>query len=105
MALDIRHRLHTRPDPGVPALSSAARHVAGACGTPFPYAQRSRAWVERRLQIGTGEIFGGGIASVIAGRVEMTYGIEYSTHLAAIALVVGLVAPLSLNETAPAKVS
>ena len=56
-------------------------------------------------RIGTGEIFGGGIASVIAGRVEMTYGIEYSTHLAAIALVVGLVAPLSLNETAPAKVS
>ena len=37
--------------------------------------------------------------------VEMTYGIEYSTHLAAIALVVGLMAPLSLNETAPAKVS
>ena len=35
----------------------------------------------------------------------MTHGIEYSTHLAAIALVVGLVVTFSLNEPAPAKVS
>ena len=57
------------------------------------------------IVIGTGEIFGGGIAPVIAGFVAKTYGIQYIMHLAAIALVVGLGVVLCLKETAPAKVS
>lgn len=56
------------------------------------------------IVIGTGEIFGGGIAPVIAGMVAKTYGIQYIMHLAAIALVVGLVVTLLLKETAPSKV-
>jgi MFS family permease len=56
------------------------------------------------IVIGTGEIFGGGIAPVIAGYVAQHFGIQYILHLAAIALAVGLVVALSLKETAPAKV-
>ena len=55
------------------------------------------------IVIGTGEIFGGGIAPVIAGYVAKNYGIQYIMHLAAIALAVGLVVTLFLKETAPAK--
>jgi MFS family permease len=55
------------------------------------------------IVIGTGEIFGGGIAPVIAGHVAQRYGIQYILHLAAIALVVGLVVALLLKETAPGK--
>ncbi|MDM0075465.1 MFS transporter [Variovorax sp. J2P1-59] len=55
------------------------------------------------IVIGTGEIFGGGIAPVIAGYVAHHYGIQYIMHLAAIALVVGLVVALFLKETAPAR--
>ena len=57
------------------------------------------------IVIGTGEIFGGGIAPVIAGYVAKNYGIQYIMHLAAIALVVGLVVALLLKETAPSKVN
>jgi MFS family permease len=55
------------------------------------------------IVIGTGEIFGGGIAPVIAGYVAKTYGIQYIMHLAGIALAVGFVVALLLKETAPAK--
>jgi MFS family permease len=55
------------------------------------------------IVIGTGEIFGGGIAPVIAGYVAHHYGIQYIMHLAAIALVVGLVVALLLKETAPSR--
>ncbi len=55
------------------------------------------------IVIGTGEIFGGGIAPVIAGYVAKHFGIEYIMHLAAIALAVGLVVALCLKETAPGK--
>ena len=54
--------------------------------------------------IGTGEIFGGGIAPVIAGYVAKYYGIQYIMYLAAIALAMGLVVALCLKETAPGKV-
>ena len=56
------------------------------------------------IVIGTGEIFGGGIAPVIAGYVAQNFGIQYIMHLAAIALAIGLVVALSLKETAPTKV-
>jgi len=55
------------------------------------------------IVIGTGEIFGGGIAPVIAGYVAQHFGIQYVMHLAAIALGIGLVVALSLKETAPIK--
>ena len=53
--------------------------------------------------IGTGEIFGGGIAPIIAGYVAKHFGIQYILHLAAGALVIGLLVALSLKETAPVK--
>ncbi len=56
------------------------------------------------IVIGTGEIFGGGIAPVIAGYVAQHHGIQYILHLAAIALGIGLVVALSLKETAPRRV-
>lgn len=55
--------------------------------------------------IGTGEIFGGGIAPIIAGYVAKHFGIQYIMHLAAIALVIGLVVTFALKETAPSKLS
>lgn len=55
------------------------------------------------IVVGTGEIFGGGFAPVIAGYVAQHYGIQYILHLAAIALGVGLIVALLLKETAPAK--
>ena len=55
------------------------------------------------IVVGTGEIFGGGIAPVIAGYVAQHYGIQYIMHLAAIALGIGLVVALCLKETAPIK--
>lgn len=56
------------------------------------------------IVIGTGEIFGGGVAPVIAGYVAHHYGIQYIMHLAAIALVVGFAVAVLLKETAPSKV-
>jgi MFS family permease len=55
------------------------------------------------IVVGTGEIFGGGIAPVIAGYVAQHYGIQYILHLAAVALVLGCVVVLFLQETAPSK--
>jgi MFS family permease len=55
------------------------------------------------IVIGTGEIFGGGIAPVIAGFVANNHGIQYIMHLAAGALVLGLRVALMLKETAPSK--
>jgi predicted MFS family arabinose efflux permease len=55
------------------------------------------------IVIGTGEIFGGGIAPIVAGYVAKTYGIQYIMHLAGVALAIGLVVALLLKETAPAK--
>lgn len=53
--------------------------------------------------VGVGEIFGGGIAPVIAGYVAQNFGIQYIMHLAAAALVLGLLVVLLLEETAPVR--
>jgi len=53
------------------------------------------------IVIGIGEIFGGGIAPIIAGTVAKAFGIQYIMHLGIAALVLGLVACLALRETAP----
>ncbi len=49
-----------------------------------------------------GEIFGGGIAPVIAGAVAGRFGIQYTLYLAIAALACGVLIGLGLRETAPA---
>lgn len=56
------------------------------------------------LVIGVGEIFGGGIAPIIAGFVAEHYGIEHMLQLAIGGLAVGLIVALALKETAPVRV-
>jgi MFS family permease len=51
--------------------------------------------------IGTGEIFGGGLALVVAGIVISTFGIQYMLWLAFGGLALGAVLMLFLKETAP----
>lgn len=51
--------------------------------------------------VGTGEIFGGGVAPMIAGWVAQHFGIDHVLYLAAGATVLGLVVCLGLKETAP----
>jgi predicted MFS family arabinose efflux permease len=53
------------------------------------------------LIIGTGEIFGGGLALVVAGAVISAYGIGSMLYLALGGLLVGGVLMLFLKETAP----
>jgi len=53
------------------------------------------------LIIGTGEIFGGGLALVVAGQVINSFGIQYMLWLAFGGLAVGTVVSLFLKETAP----
>jgi predicted MFS family arabinose efflux permease len=54
--------------------------------------------------IGTGEIFGGGIAPAIAGNIAQTYGIQHVLTMALIGLCAGVVVSLFLRETAPRKI-
>ena len=55
------------------------------------------------LVIGAGEVFGGGVAPVIAGRIAGSSGIQNVFTFAIASLVVGFVASLFLKETAPRK--
>jgi predicted MFS family arabinose efflux permease len=54
--------------------------------------------------IGAGEIFGGGIAPVIAGSIASSYGIQDVLYFALGGLVLGVVVSLFFKETAPRKV-
>jgi MFS family permease len=56
------------------------------------------------LVIGAGEIFGGGIAPVIAGRIAQSSGIQNTLMFAIGGQLLGLVLALMLKETAPRKV-
>ncbi|MGA9028669.1 MAG: MFS transporter [Steroidobacteraceae bacterium] len=51
--------------------------------------------------IGTGEIFGGGIAPALAGGVAQHYGIQHVLTMALAGLVTGAIVSLFLRETAP----
>jgi predicted MFS family arabinose efflux permease len=55
------------------------------------------------LVIGAGEVFGGGIAPAIAGRIAEASGIEHVFTFAIGGLIVGFVVALFLKETAPRK--
>ncbi len=57
------------------------------------------------IVVGTGEIFGGGIAPIIAGTVAHQFGIVSILYLAAGAVLVGLLVCLALKETAPGLVA
>ena len=51
------------------------------------------------LVVGVGEVFGGGIAPVIAGYVAKHFGIQYILTLGMIALAIGFVVAISIKET------
>jgi predicted MFS family arabinose efflux permease len=56
------------------------------------------------LVIGAGEIFGGGVAPAIAGRIAQSSGIQNTLYFAIGGQILGLVLALLLKETAPRKV-
>ncbi|WP_370052174.1 MFS transporter [Neptunomonas sp.] len=51
--------------------------------------------------VGVGEIFGGGVAPIIAGTIATNFGIQFIMHLALGALILGFVCVFFLEETAP----
>ena len=53
--------------------------------------------------IGVGEIFGGGLALLVAGYIIATFGIQYMLYLALGGLMLGAVLMAGLDETAPRK--
>ena len=55
------------------------------------------------LVIGAGEVFGGGVAPYIAGRIAGSSGIQYVFTFAIGSLILGFVIALFLKETAPRK--
>ena len=55
--------------------------------------------------VASGEIFGGGIAPVIAGAIAQHFGIQRTLTMAVIGLAVGIVVCLFLRETAPRRVA
>ncbi|MCZ6476344.1 MAG: MFS transporter, partial [Gammaproteobacteria bacterium] len=56
------------------------------------------------IVVGTGEIFGGGVAPSLAGYIAENYGIEKVLYLALAGVSMGVVVSLFFKETAPAKV-
>jgi sugar phosphate permease len=57
------------------------------------------------MVVGAGEIFGGGVAPIIAGTVAQRYGIENILWVAMSGVVLGIVVSVFLRETAPRKVA
>jgi predicted MFS family arabinose efflux permease len=57
------------------------------------------------LIIGVGEIFGGGLALVVAGFIIANYGIAYMLYLALGGLIAGALLMLFLQETAPRRLA
>jgi MFS family permease len=53
--------------------------------------------------VGAGEIFGGGVAPIIAGNVTDRYGLPNSLNVALTGVALGIVVCLFLRETAPSK--
>jgi MFS family permease len=57
------------------------------------------------IVVGAGEIFGGGVAPVIADAVARTYGLPTVMYVALTGVALGIVVTLFLRETAPTKVA
>jgi fucose permease len=55
------------------------------------------------LVVGIGEVFGGGVAPAIAGYIAKHFGIQYIMTLGFVALTIGLIIALLLEETAPSR--
>jgi predicted MFS family arabinose efflux permease len=55
--------------------------------------------------IGSGEIFGGGVAPAIAGNIAQHYGIQHVLTMSLVGLSLGVLVSLFLRETAPRKVA
>jgi len=53
--------------------------------------------------VGAGEIFGGGVAPIIAGNVTDRYGLPSALNVALIGVALGIFVCLFLRETAPSK--
>jgi MFS family permease len=56
------------------------------------------------MVVGAGEIFGGGVAPIIAGAVAQRYGVENILWVAMSGVLLGVVVAAFLRETAPRKV-
>jgi MFS family permease len=72
--------------------------VGPICSETLPPDSRSTA---SGTVIGIGEIFGGGIAPVLAGAFAIHFGIKFVFWPAIVALTIGFIASLFLDETAP----
>jgi MFS family permease len=57
------------------------------------------------MVVGAGEIFGGGVAPIIAGGVAQNYGIENILWVALFGVAAGVFVSLFIRETAPRKVA
>jgi predicted MFS family arabinose efflux permease len=57
------------------------------------------------IVVGAGEIFGGGVAPIIAGNIAENYGIQNVLFVALIGVAAGIVVCMFLKETAPGKVT
>jgi predicted MFS family arabinose efflux permease len=55
--------------------------------------------------VGSGEIFGGGIAPIIAGGIAQRFGIQHTLTMALAGLLLGVLVSLFLRETAPRKLA
>jgi len=53
--------------------------------------------------VGAGEIFGGGIAPIIAGNVTDRYGLPSALNVALTGVALGIIVCVFLRETAPSK--
>jgi MFS family permease len=57
------------------------------------------------IVVGSGEIFGGGVAPSIAGYIANNYGIENVLYVALTGVTLGIVVSLFLRETSPRKIA
>jgi MFS family permease len=57
------------------------------------------------IVVGSGEIFGGGVAPAIGGAIAQRYGIENIFWMPLVGVALGALVTIGLNETAPRKVA
>ena len=102
-----------------PDLVRAQLQKAGQL-SPVAYSERILAWRDlvaaeaapaglvsstTGIIVGSGEIFGGGIAPSVAGGIAQHFGIQTTLTMALVGLCLGAVVCLLLRETAPRKLA